>query len=271
MTPGLSDRSRSDLPLLSFEKLDQETWAGNCFTTRRGGVSRGVFQSLNLSYERGDDPEAVTENYRRVAEALGSDLDHLVLSDQTHTTNIRLVTERDAGKGIVRARDYRDIDGLITDVRGLVLVTLYADCVPLYLLDPVHRAIGLSHSGWRGSLHRMGAKTIAAMEDAFGSRSEDLIVAVGPSICAGCYEVSRDLADAFAGEFGEDIISHRTGEHAHLDLRECNRRVFLDAGVPEDRIAVTDICTCCKSDLFFSHRASGGRRGNLGAFLMIRG
>lgn len=257
------------LPLLAFESLSREAWIRHCFTTRAGGVSRGIFRSLNLSYTRGDDPKAVTENYRRVARAMGTDLAHIVTSDQTHTTNIRLVTAEDAGKGITRERDYRDTDGLITDVPGLLLATFYADCVPLYLIDPVHRAIGLSHSGWRGTLGRMGAKTVRVMGEAYGSRPQDMLAAIGPSICRDCYEVSRDLAESFTEEFGPGVADFTDQEHGQLDLWECNRRVFSDAGLSSDRIIVGNLCTCCNSDKLFSHRASHGRRGNLGAFLMI--
>lgn len=259
----------TQLPLLEFKRLSEEDWIRHCFTTRAGGVSQGIFRSLNLSYTRGDDPRAVTENYRRVARAMGTDLGHIVTSDQAHTTNIRLVTAEDAGKGVIRERDYKDTDGLITDVPGLLLATFYADCVPLYLLDPVHRAIGLSHSGWRGTLGRMGDKTVRAMEEAFGSRTSDLLAAIGPSICRDCYEVSRGLAEQFAGEFGPGVVELTDAKHGRLDLWECNRRVFLDAGLPPDQIFVSNLCTCCNDKLLFSHRASHGRRGNLGAFLMV--
>ena len=130
---------------------------------------------MNFSFTRGDDRDDVLENYRRMAAALGVDRERMVLTWQTHTTNVRRVTEEDEGKGIVRDRDYRDVDGLITDIPGITLVTFFADCVPLYFLDPVHKAIGLSHSGWRGTVKRMGQVTVDAMKEAFGTRPEDII------------------------------------------------------------------------------------------------
>lgn len=133
-----------------------------------GGVSEGCYASMNLSFTKGDDPEKVRENYRRMADMLGMDMERMTLSFQTHTTNVRLVTEEDAGKGIVKERDYTDVDGLITNIPGITLVTFYADCVPLYFVDPVHHAIGLSHSGWRGTVHRMGRVTLKTMKEAFG-------------------------------------------------------------------------------------------------------
>ncbi len=171
------------MPYLSFPMLEKTGMVIQGFSTKLGGVSQGKFATLNFTFTRGDNPDHVMENYRRMAAVLGVDEKRMVLSYQTHTTNIRLVTEEDAGKGIVKERDYKDIDGLITNVPGITLVTFFADCVPLYFLDPVHKAIGLSHSGWRGTVSRMGAVTIDKMKDAYGTRAEDLLVCIGPSIC----------------------------------------------------------------------------------------
>ena len=144
------------LPLLHFPLLDETGIVKNAFTTREGGVSKGIFESLNLSFTRGDDPDAVKENYRRIAAAFGKEVTDIVCSDQTHTTNVVRVDGSCGGYGITRERPYTDVDGLVTDEPGMILATFYADCVPLYFVDPVHRAIGLSHSGWRGTVARMG-------------------------------------------------------------------------------------------------------------------
>lgn len=264
----------SELLLLKYPLLEQQGWVKHCFTTRLGGVSEGMYASLNLSFTRGDDADAVRENYRRLAEVLGTEYGKFVFTDQTHTVNVRRVNAADAGKGLLRERDYHDVDGLITDEPGLVLSTFFADCVPLYFVDPVHRAIGMSHSGWRGTVMRMGAVTIEAMEREFGTRPEELICAIGPSICQDCYEVSRDVADAFADAFPEraaEILAQspvETGKY-QLDLWRANEIVLLEAGVLPAHIAVTDLCTCCNPGLLFSHRASHGKRGNLGGFLCI--
>lgn len=188
----------SRLLLLKYPLLERTGIVEHCFTTRLGGVSADIFSTMNLSFTRGDEEAAVRENYRRLARALGAEVGQFVCSDQTHTVNVRRVTAADAGKGLTRERDYRDVDGLITDEPGLVLSTFYADCVPLYVVDPVHRAIGMSHSGWRGTAARMGAVTLSAMQEAYGTRPEDVVCAVGPSICRDCYEVSADVADIFA-------------------------------------------------------------------------
>lgn len=259
------------LPLLYYPSLEETGMVEHCFTTRGGGVSSGIYESMNLSFTRGDDPASVEENFRRVAEALGADLGRFVLSDQTHTTHVRRVTGADAGHGLTRKKEFFHVDGLITDEPGLVLSTFYADCVPLFFVDPVHRAIGLSHSGWRGTAARMGRVTIEAMEREYGTRPEDLRCAVGPSICQSCYEVGEDVAEQFQGEFfGPSVLEKKENGKYQLDLWRANEIVLQEAGVPGEQIAVTDICTCCNPQLLFSHRASGGRRGNLGAFLMIK-
>ena len=260
------------LPLLTFSMLEHIPGIRHCFTTRAGGVSEGIFRSLNLSFTRGDDREAVLENYRRVASAMGTDIAQVVTSDQTHTTNIRLVREEDAGKGVVRPRDYRDVDGLITETPGLLLAAFFADCVPLYMVYPRRKAIGLFHSGWRGTAERMGEKGVKAMADAFGSRPKDLICAIGPSICGDCYQIGEEVAEIFAERFPScrNRILHRDGKgDIYLDLWQTNLQILLEAGVPEKQIAVTNLCTCCNPKELFSHRASEGKRGNLGAFLML--
>lgn len=263
----------STLPLLKYPLLEQTGIVEHCFTTRIGGVSKGIYESLNLSFTRGDEDAAVRENFRRLAGAMKTDVSKFVFTDQTHTTNVRRVTAEDAGKGIVKERDYTDIDGLITNEPGLVLSTFYADCVPLYFVDPVHRAIGMSHSGWKGTVGKMGAVTITAMKREFGTEAKDLVCAIGPSICQDCYEVSEDVAEAFKeafpGHADEILLDKKNGKY-QLDLWGANEIVLTEAGVLKENIAVTNICTCCNPDLLFSHRASHGKRGNLGAFIYLR-
>ncbi|MBQ8278386.1 MAG: peptidoglycan editing factor PgeF [Roseburia sp.] len=260
------------VPLLHFKQLEEVAGITHCFTTRGGGVSENEFATMNFSVVRGDKEEAVLENYRRISLALGTEIGQFVCTDQTHTTNVRKVTKADAGKGVVRSKDYTDVDGLITNEPGLVLSTFYADCVPLYFVDPVHKAIGLSHSGWRGTVNKMGQVTIEAMQKEYGSRPEDLYCAIGPSICQDCYEVSRDVAEEFQKAFPgheEKILWQKSEEKFQLDLWKANEIVMLEAGILSEHLAVTNICTCCNHEELFSHRASKGKRGNLAAFLML--
>ena len=261
------------LPLLQFPLLSGTEIVKHAFTTREGGVSEGMFASLNLSFSRGDDPDAVRENYRRIAAAFEKEVTDIVCSDQTHTTNVRRVDRTYGGCGVIKERPYTDVDGLVTNEPGLILATFYADCVPLYFVDPVHRAIGLSHSGWRGTVARMGQATLDKMKAEFDTDPKDVYAAIGPSVCQDCYEVSKDVADAFKEAFAgheDDILIDKGNGKYQLDLWKSNEIVMLDAGIKKEHLAVTNICTCCNARLLFSHRASKGKRGNLGAFLMLR-
>lgn len=262
------------VPYLSFTMFRDTGLVTDGFSTRLGGVSRGCFSSLNLSFDRGDDREAVAENFRRMGDALGVRCEDMVLSQQTHTTNIRIVTDADRGKGITRERDYTDVDGLVTNVPGICLVTTYADCVPLYFLDPVKRVIALSHSGWRGTVGKIGKKTVAVMQEHFGSDPADILAAVGPSVCMDCYEVSADVTDQFREAFDrvlwDDLFYGKPDGKYQLDLWKANELIFLEAGIRKDHIAVTNVCTHCNSEILYSHRAMGDKRGNLCAFLALK-
>lgn len=267
-------RQKEGVTWLSYPVLERAPGVKNAFSTREGGVSEGIWSTMNLSYTRGDDPEHVTENFRRFAKAVGFRPEDIVTSDQTHTTNIRRVTEKDRGSGITRERSFHDIDGLITDTPDVVLATFYADCVPLYFVDPVHRAIGLSHSGWRGTVNKMGAATIKAMQETFGTDPADLLTAIGPSICQDCYEVSEDVIDRFRTAFPEELHTRlfyrKPNGKYQLNLWEANRQILLASGVPASRIQMPNLCTCCNPRALFSHRATRGKRGNLAAFLWLK-
>lgn len=286
--------SEIEVPLLHFHLLEELGMVKHCFTTREGGVSTGDCASMNLSFSRGDSEEAVKENYRRIAVSLEVTEGDFVCSDQTHTTNVRRVTREDAGKGVIKPKDYTDVDGLITNEPGLMLSTFYADCVPLYFVDPVQKAIGLSHSGWKGTVGKIGKVTIEAMMREFGSRPQDIYCAIGPSICQECYEVSKDVAEAFMEAFPNHVseimyqksvlkevpqmqelekedcnVKESREDKFQLDLWKANEIVLTEAGILPEHLAVTNICTCCNPTRLFSHRASKGKRGNLAAFLAL--
>lgn len=264
-------RESHGVPYFVFRNLEDTKLVRHGFSTRLGGVSEGYLAELNLSFTRGDDPEHVRENFRRIGAAIGFEPESLVMSCQTHTTNIRLVTEADRGSGYTKPLEYTDVDGMITNVPGLMLATFYADCVPLFFVDPVHRAVGLSHSGWKGTAGRIGAVTVERMKEAFGTKPEHLRAAVGPSICQECYEVSEDVALVFKKEFrahADERLLYRKPNHKYqLNLWRANEIVLLEAGIRPEHLAMPGICTCCNPELLFSHRASGGKRGNMGAFL----
>lgn len=265
---------RQGVTWLTWPALEEVPGIVHGFSTRLGGVSKGIYASMNLSFTRGDEEADVRENYRRLAVAMGFSAGDIVTSDQTHTTNIRVVTEKDRGKGITVPRDYTDVDGMVTNVPGLVLATFYADCVPLYFVDPVHRAIGLSHSGWRGTVGKIGAETVRVMREQYGSEPSDILAAIGPSICQDCYEVSEDVIDqfraAFERKYWPSLFYQKESGKYQLNLWEANRIIFQETGILPEHISLPNLCTCCNPEFLFSHRASKGRRGNLGAFLGLR-
>ena len=270
------------LPVLRFAAWDDFEGIKHCFTTRDGGVSDGIYRSLNFRKNADDLPENVRENFRRVAEVFESTEDHIVYADQTHTANVRVITSRDAGKGITVDRDFSDVDGLITNEKGIILFTSHADCVPIYFYDPSREVIGLSHSGWRGTVECIGRRTVELMSETYGSKPGDIYAAIGPSICQDCYEVSADVAtevekllDRMCAadesiKAKEMLLKNgKAPDKYQLDLWELNRLILLSSGISEDHITVTNLCTCCNPNRLFSHRATGGRRGNLGAFIML--
>lgn len=261
-----------ELYYITFNKLS-EAGVKHAFSTRLGGVSKAHLSSMNLSFHRQDDPAAVMENHRRFAKAVGYDEEKLVFSDQVHLTHIHKVTKCDCGKGIVKESDIIGIDGLVTNEPGVPLITFYADCVPLYFYDPVQKVVALAHSGWRGTVAGMGKVMIEYMQKEYGSEPSDIICAIGPSICGKCYEISKDVAVEFEKRFNkEQYDDFMTDDHNgkyHLDLWKANQYILSDAGILKEHLDITDICTCCNPDVLFSHRASHGMRGNLGAVIML--
>ena len=257
---------------ITFDKLDK-AGVTHAFSTRVGGVSEGYLGSMNLSFHRGDDPEKVMENHRRFAGAVGYDYTKLVFSDQVHKTDIYKVTETDEGKGIVRDSDITETDGLMTNVPGIPLMTFYADCVPVFFYDPVKKVVAMNHSGWKGTVAKISKCMIERLGDEYGTYPSDLICAVGPSICKDCYEVSEDVADQFKMAYTESqvpqIVYPKEDGKYLLDLHRANYFNLVDAGVKPEKIDITNICTCCNSEWLFSHRASKGLRGNLGAVIML--
>ena len=243
-----------DVLYLSYPLLEKTGLVKHGFSTRLGGVSEGIYSSMNLSFAQGDDEERVKENFRRMAHAIGVPEDALVRAQQTHTTNVHRVTLENKNEAL------KDIDGLITNEPGICLVTTYADCVPLYFVDPVHKAIGLSHSGWRGTVGKIGDNTLREMKVTFGTEAKDVFAAIGPSICQDCYEVSEDVIDCFKESFDrkhwKQLFYEKKDKKYQLNLWKANEIILLEAGVLKEHIAVTNLCTNCNPEVLFSHRAS---------------
>lgn len=256
---------------LTFPKL-VKAGVKHGFSTRIGGVSTGDLGTMNLSFHRGDKRENVYENFRRISNAIGFCQDDLVLSDQIHESKIRVLSQKDRGDGILR-ETVKGIDALVTDERGIPMYTSYADCVPLLFYDSGNQVIGMAHSGWRGTVAKIGAKLISFMRERYGTKPAEVIAAIGPSICRSCYEVSEDVAEEFRKIFKEEeipLIMDEKGQGKYqLDLWKANELILLQAGILPENMDITDLCTCCNSDKLFSHRASHGKRGNLGCFMYM--
>ncbi len=261
------------VPYLTFNSLSEIKFIRHAFSTRLGGRSKGEFSSMNMAFNRGDDEAAVTENYKRFCASAGFEYESLVASAQDHHTFVRQVTAKDRGVGIYRPRDMQSVDALVTDDKNVTLVTYYADCTPLFFVDTVHRAIGLVHAGWRGTVGRIGEKVIKKMGECFGTEPCDIVAAIGPAISVCCYEVDKDCADHFFALDGLDsskfVFDKGNGKYM-VDLPETNRQILVSSGVKPENITVSDLCTNCNSSLLWSHRATKGHRGTMSAFMQIK-
>lgn len=242
------------------------------FSTCVGGVSPAGYQSMNLGFNRGDSYENVIANHRLFAGAVGYDYRKTVLSDQIHETNIAEVTEKDIGTGMDGNGGIKGMDGLITDVPGIPLMTFYADCVPLFFCDPVKKVIAAAHSGWRGTVGKIGKVMVDKLESEKGCNREDILAVIGPSICKDCYEVSGDVAEKFAASFPDDIdniaFKKDNGKYM-LDLWEANRHVLISSGIKEENLEIAGICTFHNPKLMISHRRTGGVRGSMAGVIVL--
>lgn len=240
----------------------------HCFTTRLGGVSTGAFSSLNLGWNRGDPPENVEKNFHILAEALGFAPERLVLTRQTHSSIVRQVTSKDS-LGLDN-HAYPECDALITNDPGTVLAVFTADCTPVLLYDPVTGAVGAAHAGWRGTAADIAGKTARAMQQAYGCRPEHIRAAIGPNIAQCCFETDRDVPQAMLEAYGEAAQAHirSAGSKYYVNLKEVNALSLRRAGVTN--IEISDLCTACQPDRFWSHRITGGTRGSQGALIVCK-
>ena len=240
----------------------------HAFTTRLGGVSEGAFSSLNIAMHRGDSDANVAKNYAILAERIGFDLKNLVLTWQTHSDIVRLVTKTDACG--LDHHAYPECDALITNDHGCALVVFTADCTPILLWDSVTGAVGAVHAGWRGTAADIAGKTVRKMVKEFGCDPKNIRAAIGPNIGACCFETDRDVPDAILCAYGKDAEAfiRQTGEKYHVDLKAVNALALRRAGVTD--IEISDECTMCQPDRFWSHRITGINRGSQGAVIVCK-
>lgn len=240
----------------------------HCFTTRYGGVSTGSQSSLNLAIGRGDSPENVEKNLRILADALGFDPESYVMTRQIHSNWVRVVTEKDCS-GFFH-RDYPECDALVTNTPGLTLLVFTADCTPLLFHDPVTGAVGAAHAGWRGTVGSIAARTVEAMVEAFGCKIENIRAAIGPNIGQCHFETDADVPQAVLEAFGPEAAAfiQQRGEKYYIDLKQVNALCLRRCGVRH--IEISENCTYCESDRFWSHRVTRGDRGSQGAVIVCK-
>ncbi len=257
---------RFDSRLYLKSDLFDDTKITHCFTTKLGGVSHGDIKGLNLGFRVKDDEVSVRENYRLVACDMGIDLDRMVLSKQTHTDNIRIISKDDFGKGITRTSDIEDTDALITNIEGAALVVFAADCTPILLFDPTQKVVASVHSGWRGSVKGIAPKCVRLMDAVFGSNPQDILTAIGPCIGQCCFEFGNDATDYFDTKY---LKATNNGKYM-VDLRSYISDSLTSVGINKNNIDISDVCTMCNTDKFYSYRSNRDKTGRQAAIIMIK-
>ena len=257
-----------DLWYYTIDSFTKTNMVKHCFTTRHGGVSEGCFESMNLRLSSGDSMDNILKNYSIIAKELGINEKKLVLSKQVHEAKVVDVTSKHFGNGIYKENEFESADALVTNEVGVPLVTFYADCVPVFLLDTKRRVLALVHSGWKGTVLEISKRTISHMREKYYTNPSDVIAAIGPSISKCHFEVGEEVCSVFREKFGEKWIA--TGyKKPHIDLQGCVKEQLLLAGVKEENITVSGICTYCDEN-FFSHRRMGNDRGSMAAYICLK-
>ena len=259
---------------VTFYHSDGITAAGGAahgFSTRLGGVSQGMWASLNLGVNRGDDPDHVRENYRRFFAAIGGSADRVAMTNQVHGGTVRCITTADVKTDPYDRVSY-EADGLMTDLPGVALVIFSADCIPILFYDPVRRVVAAVHAGWRGTAAGIATAAVERMRDVFGCRPGDILAAVGPGIGPDCFETHEDVPNAMTKALSTSVLRHmrikENGKFA-VDLKGINAMRLEQAGLDPDHIAVSPICTACDAAQFWSHRKLGTSRGSMAAAIQL--
>lgn len=264
-------KTAQGVSFLACDSLDRAGGVAHGFSTRLGGVSQGLCAGLNLGYNRGDDPDHVRENFRLFCCAIGADFDGTIKTRQVHRDHVQPVTAADAGMDLIAPAPW-ETDGLITDVPGLCLTVFSADCVPVLLYDPVRRCIAAVHSGWRGTAMSIAVRAVEQMTRDYGCDPGHILAAIGPSISKCCFETHADVPDemtAALGELATPFTETLPGSKFRVDLKGIIKNTLLHAGLERDHISVSDHCTACRTDLYWSHRLLGDRRGSMAAMIQL--
>ena len=258
----ISHKKSKSLEYLMFNHFSKTNLVKHCFTTRLGGVSTGEFESLNLKYGIGDNDNSIINNYKIICDELEIDFENVVNCNQIHSDIVEVLYEK--------PKSLHDVDAFITNVPNIAIVTNYADCVPLLFLDPIKKVIGNSHAGWKGTLKKIGQKTVQKMVDEFFCQPKDILVGIGPSIGQCCFETSKDVFNEFKENFNNiDVYCLKKYNKYYIDLWEINKIQLKELGILEENIVVSRICTSCQSDYFFSYRTFNGKTGRMGSIIEL--
>ena len=269
---NIIEQTQNGVPFLQSDGFNAAGGLTHGFSTRLGGVSEGMWESLNLGVSRGDDPDHVRENYRRFLSAIGARGACIATCNQVHGAVVRNITSAD-----VKTDPYEklafDADGLMTAIPGVILAVFTADCIPVLLYDPRRRVAAALHAGWRGTAAGIVTVAVGQMTSTYGTDPADILAAIGPGIGPCCFETHDDVPDAMRSAFGggaETYIEPR-GEKWTVDLKGVNAWRLREAGVRGENIDVCPVCTACRTDLYWSHRITGNKRGLQGALIALAG
>ncbi|MDO4188561.1 MAG: peptidoglycan editing factor PgeF [Lachnospiraceae bacterium] len=271
----LNVNKKGDVVYLSSPVLDDIPWLRNGISTRLGGVSKDFCGSMNFAYNDYDHPGDVYKNYQIFCNATGIDINKIVTTKQVHSNTVVKLDETHTFRSISeKGCDFPSVDGVITNVSSATLFAFSADCSLIQIVDPVNKAIGLCHSGWRGTVGRISQNAINMMHENYGTNPSDLLVTIGPSICPECFEVEWDMISEAREGFSESdydkIYYQKNDTKYQFNLWEANKIVLEESGVKCENIFMPNLCTKCNPDFLFSHRNSGLKRGTLIAFLGIK-
>lgn len=267
---------KSSKKIMELYDFDKSVLAGT--TYRLNGSSVAPFESLNLGFNSGDDLSKVINNYSKLVDELDLKNKFLFLTNQVHATNIKVIRKEDIANKTI-SNNVKDMitfidehDGMLTNLNEVVLMTFYADCVPIVFFDPINNVIGNCHAGWRGTVKKIASVLIDTMINEFGSNASDILVAIGPCASKCCYEVDGKVLDEFINVFNNSDALYREKDNKKymLDLKKANKIALLESGVDESNITISDKCTMCNNDLFFSYRAENAITGRHSAVITIK-
>ena len=269
---NILEQTKNGVPVLYADGIEAAGGAVHGFSTRKGGVSQGIFASLNLGLTRGDDPEHVRENYRRFLSAVGTmDKTTFAMCNQVHGDTVRAITTADVKSDLYGKLHY-EADGMMTAIPGVALVVFSADCIPVLLYDPVRRVIAALHSGWRGTAAGIVTRAVERMEEVYGCRPENILAAIGPGIGPCCFETHEDVPNAMMAAVASPALPFikikEIGKFS-VDLKGINAKRLELAGLEPDHIAVCGDCTACMEDKYWSHRRQGAERGSMAAVIEL--